>query len=133
MFPERSTFREGDGEEEPSVAHPLDDGAFLYFVRTLPLEVGQTYTFDRYFRPDRNPVVVKVLARETIRVPAGTYHTLVIQPIIKSRGVFSERGEARIWLSDDPQRIMVQMKTKTKIGSLNLYLRSVRLAHQQTR
>ncbi|MGQ0649507.1 MAG: DUF3108 domain-containing protein [Gemmatimonadaceae bacterium] len=128
MFPERAKFREGDGEEEEGVASPLDDGAFFYFVRTLPLEVGAIYEFNRYFRPDRNPVIVKVLAKETIKVPAGTYNTIVIQPIIKSKGVFSEKGEARIWLSDDPQRIMVQMKTKTKIGSLNLYLTSARLS-----
>ncbi len=126
IFPERSTFREGDGEEEPSVADPLDDGAFIYFVRTIPLEVGQTYEFNRYFRPDRNPVTVKVLGRETIRVPAGTFKTIVIQPVIKAKGIFSEKGEARIWLSDDSQRMMVQMKTKTKIGSLNLYLTSNR-------
>lgn len=127
FFPERRVFRENDGEEEPSVENPLDDGSFLYFIRTLPLEVGQTYTFDRYFRPDRNPVVVKVIGRERIKVPAGTYETIVLQPVIKSKGVFSEKGEARIWLSDDSERIMVQMKTKTKIGSLNLYLTSARL------
>lgn len=132
FFPERKVFREGDGEEEPSVENPLDDGAFLYFIRTLPLEVGQTYSFDRYFRPDRNPVVVKVLGRERIKVPGGTFDTLVLQPVIKSKGVFSEKGEARIWLSDDSERIMVQMKTKTKIGSLNLYLTSARLTSAPT-
>ncbi len=126
IFPERQTFREGEGEEEPSVAAPLDDGSFIYFVRTIPLEDGQTYDFDRYFRPDRNPVRVRVLGRETIKVPAGTFKTIVIQPVIKAKGIFSEQGEARIWLSDDSQRIMVQMKTKTKIGSLNLYLKSNR-------
>ncbi len=133
MFPERKVFREGDGEEQPSVSNPLDDGSFLYFVRTLPLEVGQSYQFDRYFRPDRNPVVVRVIGRETVRVPAGTFNTLVIQPVIKSKGIFSEKGEARIWLTDDSRRIMVQMKSKTKVGSLNLYLKSVTPAHPATR
>lgn len=133
IFPDRKVFREGDGAEEASVESPLDDGSFLYFVRTLPLEVGQTYQFDRYFRPDRNPVVVKVLGRETIRVPAGTFSTIVIQPVIKSKGIFSEKGEARIWLTDDERRIMVQMKTKTKIGSLNLYLTSIRPTPPATR
>lgn len=133
IFPDRRMFTEGDGPEQPSVADPLDDGSFLYFVRTLPLEVGATYTFDRYFRPDRNPVVVKVLGREIIKVPAGTYHTIVLQPVIKSKGVFSENGQARIWLSDDDARIMVQMKTKMKIGSLNLFLTSARLAIPQSR
>lgn len=126
IFPDRSTFQENDKPEEASVANPLDDGAFLYFVRTIPLVVGETYEFHRYFRSDRNPVVVKVLGREKITVPAGTYNTIVIQPVIKSKGIFSENGQARIWLSDDTARIMVQMKSKTRIGSLNLYLQSHR-------
>ncbi len=126
IFPERAVYRENDKAEQPSVADPLDDGSFLYFVRTIPLDVGQTYEFHRYFRPDRNPVVVKVIGRETITVPAGTFRTIVLQPIIKSKGIFSENGQARIWLSDDAARIMVQMKSRTKIGSLNLYLQSHR-------
>lgn len=126
IFPETKSWREGDAPEQAGVEAPLDDGAFLYFVRTIPLEVGQTYSFDRYFRPDRNPVVIKVLGRETIKVPAGTFETIVIQPVIKSKGIFSEKGEARIWLTDDARRMMVQMKSKTKIGSLNLYLTSTR-------
>ena len=126
IFPERKAFQEGDGEVEESVEDPLDDGAFLFFVRTVPLEVGQTYQFNRYFRPDRNPVIVKVLRRERVTVPAGTYDAIVIQPIIKTKGIFSEQGEAQIWLSNDAHRIMVQMRSKTKIGSLNLFLKSHR-------
>jgi hypothetical protein len=126
IFPERAVFQENDKAEESSIANPLDDGSFLYFIRTIPLEVGRTYEFHRYFRPDRNPVVVKVLGRETITVPAGRFQTLVIQPIIKSKGIFSENGQARIWLSDDDSRIMVQMKSRTRIGSLNLFLQSHR-------
>lgn len=133
IFPDRQVFREGDGAEVASVGNPLDDGSFLYFVRTIPLEVGQSYEFNRYFRPDRNPVVVRVLARETIRVPAGTFKTIVIQPVIKSKGIFSEKGEARIWLTDDERRIMVQLKSKTKVGSLNLYLTSVHPTLPETR
>lgn len=126
IFPERAVFQENDKAEEASVPDPLDDGSFLYFIRTIPLEVGKTYEFHRYFRPDRNPVVVRVVGRETVRVPAGTFEAIVIQPIIKSKGIFSENGQARIWLSDDERRIMVQMKSRTKIGSLNLYLQSYR-------
>lgn len=131
IFPERAMFQENDKPEEASVSNPLDDGSFLYFIRTIPLEVGKTYEFHRYFRPDRNPVVVKVVGRERISVPAGTYATIVIQPIIKSKGIFSENGQARIWLSDDANRIMVQMKSRTKIGSLNLYLQSHRPSPNQ--
>ena len=131
IFPEKKTFIEetatGDAAgEKPSVENPLDDGSFLYFVRTVPLEVGQTYEFNRYFRPDRNPVTIKVLRKERVKVPAGTFDAIVIQPIIKSRGIFSEGGKAQIWLKDDPSRIMLQMKSSLSIGSINLFLRSYR-------
>ena len=47
-----------------------------------------------------------------------------IRPIIKARGVFSEGGRAEVWLTDDSLRLMVQMKTHMKLGSLSLFLRS---------
>ncbi|MFN8571849.1 MAG: DUF3108 domain-containing protein [Gemmatimonadaceae bacterium] len=127
FFPERQTFTENNKPEQPAALNPLDDGSFLYFVRTVPLEVGQTYEFNRYFRPDRNPVTLKVLRRETIKVPAGTFNTLVLQPIIKTSKLFADGGQALIWISDDSLRMMVQMKTKLSFGSLNLYLTSLRL------
>ena len=127
IYPERAIFVQTNKKppkEEKSVAQPLDDGSFLYFIRTLPLVVGQTYSFDRYFRPDRNPVRISVLRKERIQVPAGTFDAIVVQPMIKTKGIFSENGHAEIWLSDDDRRIMLQLKSKLSFGSLNLYLKS---------
>lgn len=126
IYPERGYYVEDDKAPRPTVAQPLDDGNFFYFLRTIPLEVGRTYTFHRYFRPDRNPVTIRVVRRERVTVPAGTYNAIVIQPEIKTRGIFGENGKAEIWLSDDNQRVMLQMQTRLKFGSLNLYLRSYR-------
>lgn len=128
FFPQRRTFTLNGGAEEPGVAEPLDEGSFLYFVRRVPLVVGQTYDFNRYFRPDRNPVRIIVLRKERIKVPAGEFNTIVIQPIIKAKGLFSEGGKAQVWLTDDSTRAMVQMKSSLPIGSLNLYLREYRPA-----
>lgn len=124
IYPEKGIYVADDKDTAATVPLPLDDGSFLYFVRTVPLEVGRQYTFNRYFRPDRNPVVIKVLRRERIDVPAGTFDAIVIQPIIKTRGVFSEDGHAEVWLSDDSSRVMLQMKSHLRFGSLNLYLKS---------
>jgi hypothetical protein len=124
IFPDRMVYTENEGEEQATARDPLDDGSFLYFIRTVPLTVGQTYDFPRYFKPDRNPVRVRVLRKEEIKVPAGTFSTVVVQPIIKSKGIFSENGRAEIWLSDDDKRIMVQMKSSLSFGTLNLYLKS---------
>lgn len=126
IFPERATFiqtNKKDAKEEKSVSNPLDDGSFLYFIRTIPLVVGETYDFNRYFRPDRNPVRIKVLRKEKVRVPAGSFDAIVIQPVIKTKGIFSENGHAEIWLSDDDRHVMLQLKSRLSFGSLNLYLK----------
>ena len=128
IFPERRTYDDLTDEkpEQPSVADPLDDGSFVYFVRTVPLEVGKTYEFQRYFKPDRNPVTIRVLRRERVKVPAGTFDAVVIQPVIKTKGVFSEDGHAELWISDDERRMILQMKSRLSFGSLDLYLTNVR-------
>ena len=122
IFPDRQTYRVNGGDELASVPNPLDEGALLYFVRTMDLKVGETYELNRYFRPDRNPVIVKVLRRDTVDVPAGKFNTIVIQPIIKSKGIFSEGGKAEIWLSDDEERVMVQMRVRLKVATISLQL-----------
>jgi hypothetical protein len=125
LYPDRAKLRQRGYEEKESVSEPLDDVSFFYFVRSVPLHIGETYTYTRYFRPDKNPVIVKVLRRETITVDAGTFNTIVLQPIIKSGGLFAEGGNALIWVTDDDRRIMVQLRAKMPVlRSLDLYLKS---------
>jgi hypothetical protein len=127
IYPDRAVFIQTSkkpAKEEASVGNPLDDGSFLYFLRTIPLVVGETYDFNRYFRPDRNPVRIRVLRKERVSVPAGTFNAIVVQPVIKTKGIFSENGHAEVWLSDDDRHIMLQLKSKLSFGSLNLYLKS---------
>jgi len=105
-----------------TVAEPLDDASFLYFVRTLTLQVGAQYTFDRYFQLAGNPIVLNVLREERITVPAGTFDAIVVQPIIATRGIFSEHGRAEVWLRADGGHEVLQMKSHVAFGSLSLYL-----------
>jgi hypothetical protein len=125
IFPDRREYIENDKPPQESVERPLDEGSFLYFLRTVPLRVGMDTSFNNYFRAERNPVRLRVLRRERVTVPAGEFNAIVVQPILVSK-LFSEGGRAEIWLSDDENRIMLQMKSKVKFGSLNLYLKSYR-------
>ena len=127
--PAQRTFRRENGETGTlPTDEPLDDLSFLYYARTLPLEVGATYRLQRYFKPDGNPVVLQVLRRETIEVPAGRFRTIVVRPIVRSDGIFSEDGRAEVWFSDDQYRIPVMIRTEAgKLpASITLRLRTFR-------
>ncbi len=116
FFPEERRWEMLNGKSgELPTDMPLDDLSFLFFARTLPLEVGKEYHFNRYFQDDGNPVRLKVLRTETVEVPAGTFETIVVQPIIKSKGIFSEGGEAEVYFTNDEKRILVMLKSKVKI------------------
>lgn len=119
---ENLVYSQHNGESGPIPAQALDDCSFVYFVRSLTLEVGETYEWNRYFRLDRNPVVLQVLRRERVEVPAGQFSTIVVRPIIKSGGIFSEGGEAEIYITDDESRVPVKLVTKLKVGSIILEL-----------
>jgi hypothetical protein len=106
------------------VADPLDDAAFLYWVRTVPLEVGKRYEYQRYFRPDRNPVIVVVEKKEKVSVAGKKFTAIVVRPIIpKGRGIFAEQAEAHIWLSDDAQRLVLALQSNFSFGTVTLKLK----------
>ncbi|MFI5227701.1 MAG: DUF3108 domain-containing protein [Gemmatimonadales bacterium] len=123
-----TVFDVRDGQEHPSVANPLDEGSFIYFLRSIPLEVGKTYEFNRYYHQDRNPVVIKVERREHIMVPAGDFDAIVVRPIIKSRGLFSEGGEAEVWFAADSSCALLRLRFKLSFGTRTLELERAQYA-----
>jgi hypothetical protein len=128
FFPERRAWRRENGSTGTlPTARPLDDLSFLYHVRTLPLVVGETYTLRDYFKEDGNPVVLRVLRRETVEVPAGRFNTLVVRPIIRTDGLFDEGGQAEVYFTDDARRIVVLIRSRVPlVGSLTMHLERYR-------
>jgi len=111
---------------ELATALPLDDISFIYFVRSLPLEVGKTYTLPRYFKKDGNPVIIEVERRDVRETPAGTFNTIVVRPTIKTSGLFSEGGEAELHFTDDEHRYLVYMRVRMSVvGSISMHLENI--------
>ena len=129
IYPDSGFVREvGRERTRPTVAEPLDDAAFIYWVRTVDLEVGRTYRFERYYRADRNPILVEVLGREEQELPGGRkVQCLVLHPVIGSGNLMREKNDARLWLSDDERRIPVRIRTRQPFGTITLELKEMTL------
>ena len=127
IFPDSGFYREhGRDATHETPAEPLDDAAFFYFVRITALEVGRKYTYNRYFRKDKNPVTIEVLKREKMDLPDGSkVQCLVLHPTIDTKGLFSKRSDTRIWLTDDARRLPVQIRTKFPFGTITLRLKDM--------
>jgi hypothetical protein len=125
IYPDRALYKKNDEPLQPSVHHPLDDGSFIYAVRVAAIAPGDSISDNRYFRPDRNPVVLKGVKRDTISVGAGTFATTIVKPTIHANGIFADGGEAQVWFSDDAHRYPVLLKTKFAHFTLTLSLESI--------
>lgn len=107
-------------------ALPLDDVSFLYFVRSLPLVVGETYTYTRYFKEDGNPVILEVERRDVREVGAGTFNTIVVRPTIQTSGLYKDGGDAELHFTDDENRYLVYMRVGMPVvGSITLHLEKI--------
>ncbi len=105
----------------------LDRQAFdplsgFYEIRRRPLEIGKSEHLDIFDSKRLWNVEVKVLRKEKIRVPAGEYDTIVINPLLKSEGIFSKKGKIYIWLTDDEKKVPVMIKSKVKVGTIKAKL-----------
>jgi hypothetical protein len=129
IYPEERRWHRTDNDEKGATLHacPLDDVAFFYYLRAQRFSLGDTFEAQRYFKEDGNPVRIEVLRKDRMEVPAGTFNTIVIRPMIQTDGLFSKDGRAEIHLSDDANRDVVYMKVDIPIaGSMTLHLKQVR-------
>jgi hypothetical protein len=96
----------------------------LMYLRSLPLIPGTSYTFPLNDGGKTVDVSTKVEAKETIKVPAGTFQTIRVSPE-STEGPLKLKGKIWIWYTDDTRRIPVQMRGKMFWGTLTLKLEKI--------
>ncbi len=118
LDPPRHRALYGDGaviDVDPQVRDPL---AAFFYVRGLPLAVGQSYTLPSHGDRKSYDVVVRVLRRETVKVPLGTFQCLAVEPRLQSTGVFRHTGKMTVWVTDDARHLPVKLSSKVAVGSV---------------
>lgn len=117
---DKNTREVKEGQIPPNV---LDVFSSLYYVRTLPLEVGQSYTIDVHSGEKTWPLLVKVLKKERVKVKAGRFNCIKVEPVLREAGIFINKGKKmQVWLTDDERRMPVLMRAEVFIGHVSAEL-----------
>ena len=131
IYPDSGFYRRTNQDRTwEAPANPLDEAAFLYFLRSFKrgsrLKVGSTYTFSRYFKKEINPVVLNILGREKMKLPDGSeVECLVVNPIVGENRILSSEAQTKVWVTDDRRRIPVRIRSRQPFGNLTLELTEV--------
>jgi hypothetical protein len=96
----------------PTYAFVQDALSSLYFARIKDMEPGTPILIDTHTSKKNFPLQLNVLRREKIKVPAGEFNCIVVEPVMRAEGIFKAKGKIWIWLTDDQYKIPVFMKTE---------------------
>lgn len=121
----KNTARTSEGDF--SIQSYLHDimSAF-YYARTIDyshMKPGDRVKLQNFFKGNTNPLDIKFLGKQKIKVDAGTFNCLIVEPMVKEGGLFKSDGRILIWLSDDELKIPVKVSTKVVIGSIDSELK----------
>ncbi len=102
-----------------------DSLSSLYHFRSQAVfEVGKSTFIDVHESNKNWELEIKVLAKEEITTALGTFSTFKVKAYVRYEGIFMDKGDVTLWLTDDARRIPVLIKTKIKIGSITAVLES---------
>jgi hypothetical protein len=99
----------------------------FYYARTYDFSdsrPGDSFLLQNFYKDKTYDLVVKFLGRQELEVEAGTFRTIVLEPLIKEGGLFKSEGRVVVWLTDDERKIPVRVNSKILIGSIDSELRS---------
>ena len=104
-----------------------DSYSLFYFLRTIPLIIGEIIDFTAFDGKKITPFQVITKTKETINTMAGTFPCLVVKPFREGTTLLKNKGDMMIWFSDDKIRLPIQIRIKLKYGSMLLKLKDINL------
>jgi hypothetical protein len=93
----------------------------FYLIRTKNLRVGDLIHFPINDGGRTYDVGVEIQAQEEVRTPAGAFQTLRLEPKVFD-GLFKSKGRMYVWLTNDNEKLPVQLKAKINIGTITAAL-----------
>ena len=97
----------------------------IFYVGSLPLQVGATYTFPLNDGSKTVTVQAHVEGKEQVKTPAGTFQTLRVGPEGDSGTLLKNKGKIWVWYTDDDRHLPIQLRAKLFLGTVTIYLTSI--------
>ena len=114
-----TAVRGGTTESLPIPAGTQDIISCLYYTRTvLPPNPGASLKMNVYHDKKNRPIEVRVEAIETIEGAWGKSETVRVRVIMPFHGLFMNKGDIHVWVTNDEQKTPVRMKAKVVLGSI---------------
>jgi hypothetical protein len=98
----------------------LDMASTLFYIRRIDFSKfkgGEIVSINTWFSDEIFPFYIVFKGRENVKIGIGTFKCLKFVPIVEPGRIFKENDDMSIWLSDDENKIPIQIKFEMVVGS----------------
>ncbi|HWO00740.1 MAG TPA: DUF3108 domain-containing protein [Blastocatellia bacterium] len=97
----------------------------IYLVRALTLKEGEVIPIPISDSGAVYTVEAVVGKREEVKVALGTFKTIQLDAKVFDGRFIKRSGEMLVWISDDPQRVIVRVRVKTSGATVTAELKRI--------
>ncbi len=115
-----------NGDTLPTPPGALDPLALYYYLRTVPLKNGDTLHLPYHVDRESTWLRVYVTHEDRFQGPRGPEPVWILRSDLKASGILKSGGDFVLWLSDDPRRLPLKIRTALSFGSMVATLRRTR-------
>ena len=97
--------------------------SLIYFLRTQDFKTHETYNYKIFDGKKIKNILLKVLNIEKIKVPYGTFKCFHVTP--NNKKIIQNNTVLEIWYTNDKDKKPIQIKLKSKIGTITMKLKKI--------
>jgi hypothetical protein len=102
----------------------FDPISVIYQLRLRDLTPGRIHDFELIADGKLYTVHARVVRKEKVTTPAGSFDCVRVEPEMVSGGLVREE-RLFIWYTDDERRLPVRIRTEIKVGAITASLRGI--------
>jgi len=105
----------------PIPQYAQDVFSAFYYARTQDYsnkKVGERVRLENFYKNRTYPLEIKYLGEQMVKVKAGKFKCVVVEPLIVEGGLFKAKGRFLLWITNDDKKIPVKMTAEIPIGNI---------------
>lgn len=99
----------------------------MYYARNIKFEKykdNDKIPFDMFLDDEVHHLYLRYVGKETIKTRYGKFHSIKVKPLLV-KGTMFEGGEKMVvWVSDDPNRLVLRVESPISVGSVKVDMMS---------
>lgn len=103
----------------------LDMVSVFFYIRRLDfsnMKIGTEIKVTTYFSDEIYPFSIRYMGTEKVNARLGKFDCLKFVPIVEPGRIFESEDDMTIWLTNDQNRVPLQIKFDMLVGSFKLDL-----------